>query len=149
MKKCKPKKGGKRKLFGAFSLVILTVMMLTASIVEAGVYNPNLQKFYLEGANQIEGNVVAGLDTPHEWDLNAVFKADMFELGGLATIGTRIDVSYTPDNSFDSVGVATEVYVKPFGLDYLEVGARHAEQAVSDINFNEGYSAFFRIGKGF
>ncbi|MCK5606541.1 hypothetical protein KAR91_31855 [Candidatus Pacearchaeota archaeon] len=137
-----------KKLIGVFSLVVLMVMMFTASMAEAGVYNPKIQKLYLEGANQIEGNVVASLDTPREWDLNAVFKADMFELGGLATIGTRIDVSYTPDNSFDSVGIATEVYVKPFGLKYIEFGARHNEQNVSDLDFNNGYAAFFRVGIG-
>lgn len=137
-----------KKFIGVFLLAFFVMVMFTASMAEAGVYNPKIQKLYLEGTNQIEGNVVAGLDTPREWDLNAVFKADMFELGGLATLGARIDVSYTPDNSFDSVGITTEVYVKPFGLKYIEFGARHNEQNVNDLDFNNGYAAFFRVGIG-
>ena len=136
----------KSLLAGLFMDVLMVSVF--ASISDAGVYRPKLQKFYLEGTNQIEGNVVAGLDTPREWDLNAVFKMDVLELPGLAIVGTRVDVSYTPDDSYNDVGVAIEAYINPFGLKYIELGARHAEQNVSDLNFGNGYSAFFRMGIG-
>jgi hypothetical protein len=123
---------------------VVLLVLFAASMASAF----EVQKLYLEGVNQIEGNVLSGMDTPREWDLNAVFKADVLELPGLVTLGARVDVSYTPDNSFDSVGLATEVYIKPFGLNYIELGARHSEQNVSDLNFNDGYSAFFRMGIG-
>lgn len=125
-------------------VVILMLFVFTASMASAF----EVQKFYLEGVNQIEGNTLAGLDTPREWDLNAVFKADVLELPGLAILGARVDVSYTPDDSYNDVGVAIEAYINPFGIKNIELGARHAEQNVSDLDFGSGYSAFFRVGIG-
>ncbi len=136
-----------KKILGS---LIMVVLMLTvfASTSSAGVYKPELRKLYLEGVNQIENNVLAGMDTPREWDLNVVFKADMFELPGLAIVGARVDVSYTPDDSYNDVGLTTEVYVNPFGLKYIEIGARHNKQNMGDLNFGNGNAAFFRVGIG-
>lgn len=132
-----------KKLLAGLFMVVLTIMVFasTSSAFEG-------RKLYLEGTNQIENNVLAGMDTPREWDLNAVFKADIFKLPELATLGVRIDVSYTPDDSYDDVGLATEVYINPFGLRYIEIGARHSEQNMSDLDFSNGYAAFFRVGIG-
>ena len=129
----------KRLIGVVFMLVLFATNMVSAFEV---------QKLYLEGVNQIEGNVLSGMDTPREWDLSLVFKADVVDVPVIGTLGARVDASYTPDNSFDSVGLATEIYINPLGLKYIELGARHNEQNVSDLNFNDGYSAFFRFGIG-
>lgn len=134
-----------KKFIGSLIIVLLAITVLTAS---AGVFTPKVRWAYLEGVNPIENNVIEGLDTLRDWNLKAVFKADVLTLPGLATLGTRLDVSYTPDSSYDDVGVAAEVYVNPFGMRFIELGARHAEQNMNDLDFNSGYFAFFRIGIG-
>ncbi len=136
-----------KKILGSLVMVVLMIAVF-ASISSAGVYNPNLRKLYLEGVNPIENNVLAGMDTPREWDLNAVFKTDILELPGLVTLGVRLDVSYTPDDSYNDVGLTTEVYINPFGLKYIEIGGRHNKQNMGDLDFGNGNAAFFRVGIG-